>query len=111
MADQEPGKAEWAQWAPALPQQAAPAAWTASRRLGWRAPYDDVAGLIIERGGGFVADDQVRFVDECSGQCHPLLLSAGQLRGQGMRPLSHTQGLQQLSRLGHGLTLFHAGGQ
>ena len=38
----------------------------------------DLAVLRIERGGGFVADDQRRFVDERAGDGDALLLAAGE---------------------------------
>jgi hypothetical protein len=41
-----------------------------------------VAGLVIERGGRFIADDQFRAMHQRTGDGDALLLAAGKLRGQ-----------------------------
>ncbi len=46
--------------------------------------HDRVPGVVVERRGGLVAEDEVRFVDEGAGDGHPLLLAPRELRGKGM---------------------------
>ncbi len=52
--------------------------------------HDRVSGIGVQRRRRLVADDEARFVDERSSQGDPLLLTAGELRGQAASPLGHS---------------------
>jgi len=46
--------------------------------------HDDMAVFRIERRGGFIADDELRLMDEGAGDGDTLLLTARELRGPVM---------------------------
>ena len=54
--------------------------------------------LGIERGCRFVADDQLRVVDEGPGDSHALLLTARELLREGADPIAETQILEDSRR-------------
>ncbi len=55
-----------------------------------------VASFMIERRGRLVADDQARLMNQRARQCDALLLTAGKLRRQGVKPLLETEFGQQI---------------
>ena len=50
--------------------------------------YDLQAGLAIEVPGGFISQDNGRVIDQRPGNGYPLLLTAGELVGLMVNPLS-----------------------
>ena len=55
------------------------------------------AGLVVERGGRLVADQQARLVDQGPGDRDPLLLAAGELRRQALGLLAHPERVEHLA--------------
>src|SRR5262249_12798089 len=82
-----------------------------AHRLGGQQFHHGLPGLGVERSRRLVAHQQSRFVDESPSQGNSLLLSAGQLLGQGGRPLTYSQGGQQVLRPLYGVAPWNSGGQ
>ena len=58
---------------------------------------DDVALCRVERCGRFVGEDEVGTADHRARDCDPLLLTAAQFRGIGVRPVPKVQGSENLT--------------
>ena len=66
---------------------------------------------VVERGGGFVADHQARFVNQRAGKGDALLLSTRELARHGIEPVPQAESDQQGFRPVNGFGAFEAGGE
>jgi hypothetical protein len=73
--------------------------------------HDGFARGVIQSRRRFVADDQVGFMDECSGEGHALLLAAGKLARKELGAASKAQAVQERASPVDGLGTFHARGE
>lgn len=60
-----------------------------------------VGGLPVERTGGFVSQEEARFVDEGTDEGHALPFPAGQLAWQMIEPVAEADAMEELARALH----------
>ena len=73
--------------------------------------HDRLAGGVVKGGGGFVTDDQTRFMHKRSRKGDALLLSARKLVRHGVEAILESEGDQQRFRAIHRLAAFQSGGK
>ena len=73
--------------------------------------HDGLADLVIERGGGLVAEDQPRLVHERAGERDTLLLAAGERARERVEAILQPEFDEQFLRLRDGLAPLHARGE
>ena len=60
---------------------------------------DLLAGLIVERAGRLVAQQQLRLLGDCARNGHALLFAAGQLRREIVQPVAQADLVQGVGRV------------